>query len=449
MTARHKDKPRIFSGIQPTGKLHLGNYIGALVQWVANQDRYECIYSIVDLHALTAWESDRAVPIREKVRQTAALLIACGLDPDRSALFVQSQVPAHAELAWILNCLTPVGWLERMTQYKAKAARAEQATAGLLDYPVLQAADILLYRTDLVPVGEDQKQHIELTADIARRFNRIFGEVFVIPKPLIRPTGARIMGLDDPSIKMSKSLAEGRKGHAIGLADPPDEIRRIVSVAVTDSDSETLFDFASPGVRNLLTIFEALSGKPRRAIESHFEGKGYRYLKAEVADLIIAVLDPIRARYQPLMNDSAYLDKLLQQGAERVRPVAFSTLEEVKRRIGIENDASEAMGDLKQERGKRVTSIHIVMYTRVGCEDSDAAREFLKQRHIPFEEVDIDKSREALEFVMRANHGKQRTPTFDVDGRTFHCSPFDPRKLARELGLPVETPVGRPKAKTA
>lgn len=438
---------RVFSAVQPTGKLHLGNYIGALSEWVESQERYESIYSIADLHALTAWQPNRSVSIADKVRQTAALLIACGLDPGRSALFVQSHISAHAELAWILNCLTPVGWLERMTQYKTKARQTEHSTIGLLDYPVLQAADILLYRTDFVPVGEDQKQHIELTADVARRFNRLFGEAFVIPKPLIRRTGARIMGLDDPSIKMSKSLAEGRKGHAIGLADSPDEIRRSISEAVTDSGAETSFGHGSPGVRNLLTIYEALSGEPRLSIERHFEGKGYRYLKAEVADLVISVLDPIRAKYLQLINDSAYLESLLRNGTEKVRPVALSTLEEVNGRMGIENHASEAMGDLRKEKGKRMTPRHIVMYTRAGCEDSDAAREFLKQRHILFEEVDIDKSQEAFEFVTRANQGKQRTPTFDVDGRIFHCSHFDPRILARELGLPDVQPITRRRLK--
>jgi tryptophanyl-tRNA synthetase len=329
-------KPRIFSGIQPTGKLHLGNYIGALSQWVENQDKYDGIYCIVDLHALTAQDSNRTVSIAEKVRQTAALLLACGLDPERSAIFVQSHISAHAELAWILNCLTPVGWLERMTQYKVKAAAAQIASAGLLTYPVLQAADILLYQTELVPVGEDQKQHIELTVDLARRLNRLFGDVFVIPKPLIRTTGARIMGLDDPSIKMSKSLAEIRWNHAIGLADPPDVIRQAILEAVTDSGSETHFERASPGVKNLLTIFEVLSGKSRTAVECHFEGKGYRYLKAEAADLVAAVLTPIRGRYLQLVDDLSYLDEMLRRGAERVSPIAFSTLDEVKRLTGID-----------------------------------------------------------------------------------------------------------------
>lgn len=334
--AEHGHKPRVFSGIQPTGKLHLGNYIGALNQWVENQDRYDGIYCIVDLHALTALDSQRGAPIAEKARQTAALLVACGLDPERSAIFIQSHIPAHAELTWILNCLTPVGWLERMTQYKTKAAAVQSATAGLLDYPVLQAADILLYRTDLVPVGEDQKQHVELTVDLARRFDRLFGNVFVIPEPLIRAAGARIMGLDDPSIKMSKSLAEIRKGHAIGLADPPDVVRQTILEAVTDSGAETRFERASPGVKNLLTIFEALSGKSRRGVESHFEGKGYRYLKTETADLVITVLTPIRNRYLHLVDDPTWLDQMLRRGARKVSPIAFSTLGEVKELTGID-----------------------------------------------------------------------------------------------------------------
>lgn len=331
------NKQRVFSGIQPTGKLHLGNYIGALSQWVETQNRYECIYSIVDLHAMASLDSHHVATIADQVRQTAALLIACGLDPERSALFVQSHISAHTELAWILNCLTPVGWLERMTQYKAKTAQTTNATAGLLTYPVLQAADILLYRTDLVPVGEDQKQHIEVTADIARRFNQLFGEVFVIPKPLIRTTGARIMGLDDPMVKMSKSLAETRRGHAIGLADPPDLVRRTIMEGVTDSGSETRFEHASPGVKNLLTIFEALSRKPRFDIEAHFKGKGYRYLKAETADLVIAVLGPIREKYLKLMDDPLWLDQMLRHGAQRVSSIAFSTLDKVKRLTGIEH----------------------------------------------------------------------------------------------------------------
>ncbi|TAM78958.1 MAG: tryptophan--tRNA ligase [Acidobacteria bacterium] len=337
----NRSKPRIFSGIQPTGSLHLGNYIGAVSQWVRNQDSYDTIYCIADLHALTTPGSHSDAPIAQKVRHTAALLLACGVDPARSALFVQSHISAHAELAWILNCLTPVGWLERMTQYKAKAA-AERTSAGLLDYPVLQAADILLYQTDLVPVGGDQKQHIELTANLARRFNHLFGEAFVIPKPLIRATGARIMGLDDPSAKMSKSLAAERRGHAIGLADPPDAIRRTIMEAVTDSGSDMRFSSTSPGVKNLLTIFEVLSGKSRVDVEAHFAGKGYRNLKAEVADLVIAVLSPIRQRYLELGDDPMHLEEILRHSRERVSPVAFATLDKVKNLMGLESERSSS-----------------------------------------------------------------------------------------------------------
>ena len=214
------NRKQVFSGVQPTGKLHLGNYIGTLSQWVENQTRYDNIFCIVDLHALTIPEAVRPALLREKIREVATLYLACGVDPEKSIVFVQSHIPAHAELTWILNCVTPVGWIERMTQYKSKAAQVESVSTGLLDYPVLQAADILLYRTDLVPVGEDQKQHVELAADIAHRFNRLFGEAFVIPQPLMRAEGARIMGLDDPMTKMSKSLGEIRKGHAIGLMIP-------------------------------------------------------------------------------------------------------------------------------------------------------------------------------------------------------------------------------------
>lgn len=333
--------PRVFSGIQPTASLHLGNYIGAVTQWTKNQDAYDNIYCIADLHALTTPDLHEDVPIAKKVRQTAALLLACGLDPARSTLFVQSHVSAHAELAWILNCFTPVGWLERMTQFKAKTAAAESASTGLLDYPVLQAADILLYQTDLVPVGEDQKQHIELTANLARRFNHRFGKAFEIPKPLIRAIGARIMGLDDPSAKMSKSMAS-RRGHAIGLADPPEAIRRAILEAVTDSGSDMRFVSASPGVKNLLTIFEVFSGKSRASIEAHFAGKGYRNLKAEVSDLVIAALAPIRQRYFELVADPKYLEEILQRGRARVTPIAFATLEKVKYLTGLESERSSS-----------------------------------------------------------------------------------------------------------
>ena len=236
----------VFSGVQPTGKLHIGNYIGAISQWVEHQDKYESIFCIVDLHAITIPEAVRPEYLRAKTREVAALYIACGIDPDRAAIFVQSHVSAHAELAWILNCVTPLGWLERMTQYKSKAAQAESVGTGLLVYPALMAADILLYDTNFVPVGEDQRQHIELTRDVAERLNHLFGPVFTIPEAMIREGGARIMGLDDPTAKMSKSIGEVQAGHSIGLLDEPSAIRKAIMRAVTDSGSEIRFQGASP-----------------------------------------------------------------------------------------------------------------------------------------------------------------------------------------------------------
>ncbi|HKV79584.1 MAG TPA: tryptophan--tRNA ligase [Candidatus Sulfotelmatobacter sp.] len=328
-------KKRVFSGVQPTGKIHLGNYIGALSQWVENQTRYNNIFCIVDLHALTIPQAIQPEKLREKIREVAALYLACGVDPEHSVVFIQSQVPAHAELAWILNCVTPMGWLAHMTQYKSKAAQMESVSTGLLDYPVLQAADILLYRTDLVPVGEDQKQHVELTADIARRFNRLFGEALVIPKPLLRADCARIMGFDDPTIKMSKSLGESRSGHAIGLLDRPDTIRETTMGAVTDSGKETRFDQASPAIRNLLMMYEFLSGGTRPEIEAHFEGKGYGYMKRELADLTITRLAPIRDRYRQIVREPTYLDAVLRRGAGLARTIAESTLSQVKELVGL------------------------------------------------------------------------------------------------------------------
>lgn len=239
-------KPRVLSGIAATGKLHIGNYIGALSVWAGEQDRYENFFFIADLHALTIPENVAPSYLRQHTREIVALYLACGLDPDMSVLFLQSRVPAHPTLAWIFDCLTPVRWLERMTQYKAKSEQTNPS-AGLLTYPALQAADILLYQPNYVPVGDDQRQHVELTRDIAQRFNHLYGELFVVPDPLIRQSGARIMGLDDPTIKMSKSLAETREGHAIGLLDPADKIRRAVMRAVTDSSPALQRANLSPG----------------------------------------------------------------------------------------------------------------------------------------------------------------------------------------------------------
>lgn len=328
-------RKRVFSGIQPTGKLHLGNYLGALRQWAANQSRYDSIFCIVDLHALSVPGAVRPDALAGKIREAAALVLAAGVDPSRSALFVQSDVAAHAELTWLLNCVTPLGWLERMTQYKAKAAALETVSTALLDYPVLQAADILLYRTDLVPVGADQKQHVELARDVARRFHHLFGEVFVVPEPLIHEDGARIMGLDDPTAKMSKSVGAVRAGHAIGLIDPPEAIRKAIGRAVTDSGTEVRAAEAGPGVANLLTIYAGVTGESRDAVAARFDGKGYEDLKRAVADAVIAVVEPLRTRYTALMADPGFLERVLAEGAERVRPLARLTLDRVKELMGL------------------------------------------------------------------------------------------------------------------
>ena len=330
---------RLFSGIQPTGNLHLGNYIAAIRPWIAAQDESEMTICIADLHALTVAEAARHIPPRSKVRETAAILLACGIDPVRATLFVQSHVTAHAELAWLLMCVTPVGWLERMIQFKTRAAHLETIGTGVLAYPVLQAADILLYRSHFVPVGEDQEQHVELTREIARRFHALFGHVFTLPHAVVAQSGARLMGLDDPSVKMSKSLAMMRKRHAIGLVDPPEEIRDAVMHAVTDSAREVRPGETSPGVSNLLTIYQALSGRDKVAVDADFAGKGYATLKSAVADLAIETLAPIRARYRELSAIPEALDSVLATGAERARLAAAPTLDRVKLLIGLSKAA--------------------------------------------------------------------------------------------------------------
>lgn len=326
-------KKIVFSGIQPSGNLHIGNYLGAIKRWVADQDRYDSIFCIVDMHAITVPQDPKQ--LRAQTRELAGLLLACGIDPERSVLFVQSHVTAHAELAWILNCVTPVGWLERMTQYKEKAAKQESVSTGLLDYPVLQAADILLYDAELVPVGEDQKQHVELTRDIAGRFNYLYGETFVLPEALIAKAGARIMGLDDPTSKMSKSI--DTRYHAIGLLDQPDEIRATVRRAVTDSGRDIIFsdDPEKAGVNNLLTIYQVFTDESEEAIEEHFAGKGYGDLKKEVAEVAIEGLRSIQRRYKELVEDPATIDNILQAGADEARRRSTPTLKRVKESVGF------------------------------------------------------------------------------------------------------------------
>jgi tryptophanyl-tRNA synthetase len=325
-------KKRVFSGIQPTGDIHIGNYLGAIKQWVASQAEYNDIFCIVDLHAITvAQEPDT---LKSKIREVAGLLFAAGIDPKITVVFIQSHISAHAELAWLLNCFIPMGWMNRMTQFKEKSQRQrEQVSVGLFDYPALMAADILLYEADLVPVGEDQRQHVELTRDVAQRFNSIYGETLKIPEALIPQFGARVMGLDDPTQKMSKS--EPGSGHAVNLLDTPDIIRAKVMRATTDSQREVRFDESRPGIYNLLGIYEGFTGLGRLEIESRFVGKGYVDLKKELAEVVVAGLSPLQSRYRELTREPGYIDSLLTEGADRVRPVAEETLAKVKQRIGL------------------------------------------------------------------------------------------------------------------
>jgi tryptophanyl-tRNA synthetase len=331
MTGATRTTKRVFSGIQPSGGLHLGNYIGAIRNWVEEQDRYENIFCVVDQHAITV-DYDPA-QLRSHTRQTVGLYLACGLDPERCTIFVQSHIPEHTELAWLLNCVTPMGWLERMTQFKEKSAGGgERVSTGLFTYPVLMAADILLYQADGVPVGEDQKQHVELARDIATRFNRLFGDTFTVPEPWIRPVGARVMGFDDPGRKMSKS-ADGQY-HSVALLDAPDQIRRTIMRAVTDSERDIVFNPERPGLFNLLTVFQALSGQSKQQIESHFAGQGYGHLKRELADLVIAALEPIQARYRDITADPAQIDQLLARSVARLRPIVDDTMARVRVAMG-------------------------------------------------------------------------------------------------------------------
>jgi tryptophanyl-tRNA synthetase len=322
---------RVFSGIQPSGNLHIGNYLGALRNWVRLQYDYESIFCIVDMHAVTLYQDP--AELHSKIEETAALFLAAGIDPKHSAIMVQSSVPAHAELAWMLTCVTPVGWLERMTQYKAKAAAQETVGDGLLQYPVLMAADILLYQAALVPVGEDQSQHLELARDVAQRFNSLYGETFVMPATGLPAVGARIMGLDEPDKKMSKS-APG-SGHAIGLLDPVDQIRRKIMRATTDSQPAVDVANAGPGVRNLLNIYQAFAGWTDEQVRAHFDGLRYGDLKKQVAEMVISKLEPLQKRYREIVSEPGYLTSVLAQGAERVSPIANSTVELTKRRMGL------------------------------------------------------------------------------------------------------------------
>ncbi|MCU0496701.1 MAG: tryptophan--tRNA ligase [Anaerolineae bacterium] len=328
-------RKRVLSGIQPSGNLTLGNYIGALRQWVAEQAVYQCYFCVVDLHAITVPQDP--AELRQKTREVAALYLAAGIDPERSTIFIQSHVSAHAELGWMLTCLAPLGWLYRMTQFKDKSAKQQQESvgAGLLNYPTLMAADILLYQAHAVPVGDDQRQHLEFTRDLAQRFNHHYGETFVIPEVMIPKAGARIMGLDNPNAKMSKS--EASEYHAIYLTETPEQSKKKLMRAVTDSFAEIRFsdEPERAGVNNLLTIYEALSGQTHDAIEAQFVGKGYGDLKKAVAEVVNETLNPMRSHYQKLTQDAGYLDGILASGAERARERAEQTLDLVRERMGF------------------------------------------------------------------------------------------------------------------
>ncbi len=326
-------KPRVFSGIQPSGYLHIGNYLGAIRNWAREQDGYDSIFCIVDLHALTLPIDPAA--LREQTLELAATLLAGGIDPARSTLFLQSDISAHSELAWLIECFTPLGWLERMTQFKEKSGHdRERASTGLFAYPALMAADILLYDTDLVPVGEDQRQHIELTRDVAQRMNQRFGPIFRLPEPLIKEAGARIMGLDDPEKKMSKSVAASAPGQAVGILDPPDAVRKKFARAQTDARPAVAFP-AGPGVANLLEIYRTVRELGWEPVRQEFAGRSYSDLKQRVADAVIDALRPIQERYRELRQDDGELHRTLHRSAERLRPVAEATLQRVQQAVGL------------------------------------------------------------------------------------------------------------------
>ena len=325
-------KPVIFSGIQPSGVLTLGNYIGALNRFAKLQDEYDCIYCVVDEHAITVRQNP--ADLRRRCLELAALYIASGIDPEKSIIYCQSHVSAHAELGWILNCFTYMGELNRMTQFKEKSAKhAENINAGLFTYPVLMASDILLYQTNYVPVGADQKQHLELCRDIAQRFNGVYGDVFTVPEPLIGKTGARIMSLQEPEKKMSKSDPEET---FVSLLDDPDTIRRKIKRAVTDSETEIRFDPENkPGVSNLLNIISALSGESMDSVCAGLEGQGYGALKSRAADCVIASLEPLQAEFRRIIADKDYLLKVLETNSQRAAYLAAKTLRKVQKKIGF------------------------------------------------------------------------------------------------------------------
>ena len=332
-------KPIVFSGAQPSGELTIGNYMGALRQWVKMQDDYECIYCIVDLHAITVRQDPEK--LRKATLDTLALYLAVGIDPKKSTIFVQSQVPEHSQLSWALNCYTYFGELGRMTQFKDKSARyetsnSESITAGLFDYPVLMAADILLYQTNQVPVGEDQKQHLELSRDIAARFNALYGDVFTVPEPFIPKSGARVMSLQEPTKKMSKS--DDNRKNVIGLLEDPKAVTKKIKSAMTDSEEPPVIRYDiknKPGVSNLLDILSGVTGKAIPELEAEFEGQMYGHLKGAVAEAVSGMLTEVQERFNRFRSDEAYLQQVMKEGAEKARARASVTLKKAYEAIGF------------------------------------------------------------------------------------------------------------------
>ena len=328
-------KPIVFSGAQPSGELTIGNYMGALRQWVQMQDEYDCIYCIVDQHAITVRQD--AQQLRKATLDTLALYLACGIDPEKSTIFVQSHVPEHTQLGWVLNCYTYFGELSRMTQFKDKSARyAENINAGLFDYPVLMAADILLYQTTQVPVGEDQKQHLELSRDVAARFNALYGDIFKVPEPFIPKSGARVMSLLEPTKKMSKS--DDNRNNVIGLLEDPKSVIKKIKRAVTDSDEPAVvrYDVVNKaGVSNLLDILSGVTGKTIPELEQEFEGKMYGHLKGAVAEAVSEMLTELQERYNRFRNDEAFLQQVMRDGAQKARARAQETVKKVYDAIGF------------------------------------------------------------------------------------------------------------------
>jgi tryptophanyl-tRNA synthetase len=324
---------RVLSGIQPTaGSFHLGNYLGAVKQWVAMQDEHDAFYCVVDLHALTL-NPPPPEELRERTIVSTAQLLAAGLDPERCTLFLQSHVPGHTQLTWIMECLTGFGEASRMTQFKDKSARSERVSVGLFTYPVLQVADIVIYQADYVPVGEDQRQHVELTRDLAQRFNNLYGETFVVPEPYILPAAAKILDLQDPTAKMSKSLGEAG---TVNLLDDPGVTAKKIRRAVTDTETEIRYDPEhKPGISNLLAIHAAFTGSGVADIAAEFDGQGYGVLKNAVADAVAAFAEPFAKRTAELLDDRAELDRILARGAERANAVAAETVRTAYERVGF------------------------------------------------------------------------------------------------------------------